>query len=87
MQRLHRVGIQKALLVLCALSLFVIPSPARNGDNEVLGEIELQGATKIVFATCRFEDGHPPGQLPDKPHQHGLLATWTRSIVREMSPQ
>jgi len=65
MQRLYRVGLQKALLVLCSLSVFAPPMPAEAGGNEVLGEIELQGATKVEKTSGVWVDGQYVGYLKE----------------------
>ena len=60
-----RIRIQKVLLLLCSLSLFVISPQAQSSENEVLGEIELQGASKVEKTSGVWVDGQYVGYLDE----------------------
>lgn len=58
----RRIAFPTCVVLLCALSMFV---PTLNAGNDVLGEIELVGATKVEKTSGVWVDGQYVGYLKE----------------------
>src|ERR1700680_3629444 len=62
---MHSLRSCSALVCLVVLSIFSLFAPSLHADNKVLGEVELQGASKVENTSGVWVDGQYVGYLSE----------------------